>query len=88
MSDWLWTPATAQSTRIAPSRTRSDRSTSIVKSTWPGVSMMLKWSPFHSQCVAAEAMVMPRSRSSSIESILAPTPSLPFTSWMAWIRFV
>ena len=29
-----------------------------------------------------------RSRSSSIESILAPTPSLPLTSWMAWIRFV
>ena len=28
-------------TRIAPSRTRSARSTSIVKSTWPGVSMML-----------------------------------------------
>ena len=30
------TPATAQSTSTAPSRTRSDRSTSTVKSTWPG----------------------------------------------------
>ena len=38
--------------------------------------------------VAALAMVMPRSRSSSMESILAPTPSLPRTSWMAWIRSV
>ena len=35
------TPATAQRTRTAPSSTRSDRSTSTVKSTWPGVSMML-----------------------------------------------
>ncbi len=30
------TPATAQRTSTAPSRTRSDRSTSTVKSTWPG----------------------------------------------------
>jgi hypothetical protein len=37
--------------------------------------------------VAADWMVMPCSRSSSIESILAPTPSLPLTSWIAWIRF-
>ena len=35
------TPATASNTATAPSRTRSDRSTSTVKSTWPGVSMML-----------------------------------------------
>ncbi len=50
--------------------------------------MMLMWWPSHSQWVAADWMVMPRSRSSSIESILAPTPSLPFTSWIAWMRFV
>eukprot|EP00961_Rhodomonas_salina_P124047 1671850-Rhodomonas_salina.1 len=37
---WLWTPPTAQRTRTAPSSTRSARSTSIVKSTCPGVSMM------------------------------------------------
>ena len=83
---------------MAPSRTRSERSTSIVKSTCPGVSMMLMWyGPFtvepgtamtflafslggHWQNVAADWIVMPRSRSSSIESIFAPTPSLPFTS--------
>jgi len=80
------TPATEQSTRIAPSRTRSARSTSIVKSTWPGVSMTLICVSPHWQCVAADWMVMPFSRSSSIESILAPTPSFPRTSWILSIR--
>ena len=41
VSDWGSTPATASNTATAPSSTRSDRSTSTVKSTWPGVSMML-----------------------------------------------
>ena len=35
------TPPTAQKIATAPSSTRSDLSTSIVKSTWPGVSIML-----------------------------------------------
>ena len=35
------------------------------------------------QYVAAEEIVMPRSFSNSIESMVAPTPSLPFTSWTA-----
>ena len=35
------TPATPSNTATAPSSTRSERSTSTVKSTWPGVSMML-----------------------------------------------
>src|SRR5207245_23829 len=35
------TPDTASRMAMAPSRTRSERSTSMVKSTWPGVSMML-----------------------------------------------
>ena len=34
--------ALASSSAMAPSSTRSERSTSMVKSTWPGVSMMLK----------------------------------------------
>ena len=39
------TPATPSNTATAPSSTRSERSTSTVKSTWPGVSMMLMgWS--------------------------------------------
>ena len=43
VSVWGSTPATASNTATAPSRTRRDRSTSTVKSTWPGVSMMLIW---------------------------------------------
>jgi hypothetical protein len=71
VSDCGSTPATAQNTPIAPSSTRSERSTSIVKSTWPGVSMMLtRWS-FQKQVVAAEVIVIPRSCSCSIQSIVA-----------------
>ena len=44
-----------------------------------GVNMYLP-NPKEVQNVAADWMVIPRSRSSSIESIFAPTPSLPFTS--------
>jgi len=62
----------------APSSTRMERSTSMVKSTWPGVSMMLMRCcgklpsiPFQKQVVAAEVMVMPRSRSCSIQSMIA-----------------
>jgi hypothetical protein len=43
--DWGSTPATPSNTATAPSSTRSERSTSTVKSTWPGVSMMLIWCP-------------------------------------------
>ena len=71
VSDCGWTPATASNTATAPSSTRSDRSTSAVKSTWPGVSMMLmRWS-FQKQVVAAEVIVIPRSCSCSIQSIVA-----------------
>ena len=41
VSDCGSTPATESKTAMAPSSTRSERSTSTVKSTWPGVSMML-----------------------------------------------
>ena len=64
VSDWGWTPATASNTATAPSRTRSERSTSIVKSTWPGVSIILiRYSSllrFQKQVVAADVIVMPR----------------------------
>jgi hypothetical protein len=71
VSDCGSTPATESNTATAPSRTRNERSTSTVKSTWPGVSMMLmRWS-FHWQVVAADVMVMPRSCSCSIQSIVA-----------------
>ena len=81
--DCDWTPATAQSTSTAPSRTRSDRSTSTVKSTWPGVSMMLIVLSSHWTVVAAEVIVIPRSFSSSMWSMTAPSPR---TSLITWIR--
>ena len=71
VSDCGSTPPTEQNTATAPSSTRSERSTSMVKSTWPGVSMMLtRWSR-QWQVVAADVMVMPRSCSCTIQSIVA-----------------
>jgi hypothetical protein len=55
----------------APSSTRSERSTSTVKSTWPGVSMMLTRQSRQKQVVAAEVMVIPRSCSCTIQSMVA-----------------
>ena len=73
VSDWGCTPDTAQYTATAESSTRKERSTSIVKSTCPGVSMMLircsgYWFsiPFQKQVVAAAVIVMPRSCSCSM----------------------
>ena len=57
--------------RQQPSRTRKERSTSIVKSTWPGVSMILILDPFQKTVVAAEVIVIPRSCSCSIQSMVA-----------------
>ena len=71
VSDCGSTPATPSKQATAPSSTRSERSTSMVKSTWPGVSMMLiRWS-FQKQVVAADVIVMPRSCSCSIQSMVA-----------------
>jgi len=68
VSDCGCTPLTAQNSAQALSSTRRLRSTSIVKSTCPGVSMMLmrysgNWLsiPFQKQVVAAAVIVMPRS---------------------------
>ena len=89
VSDCGCTPPTESYTMTAPSSTRIERSTSIVKSTWPGVSMMLmrcsgKLSsmPFQKHVVAADVMVMPRSCSCSIQSIVA-APSC--TSPILWL---
>ena len=71
VSDCGSTPATPSNTTTAPSSTRRLRSTSTVKSTCPGVSMMLmRWSP-QNAVVAAAVMVMPRSCSWGIQSIVA-----------------
>ena len=69
--DWGSTPPLAQSTVTQPSSTRRLRSTSTVKSTCPGVSMMLRRQPRQWQVVAALVIVMPRSCSCSIQSIVA-----------------
>ena len=61
-------PWAASTTSSAPSHACSDRDTSYVKSTWPGVSMRLSWWPFQSTRTACALIVIPRSRSSSIES--------------------
>ena len=71
VSDCGSTPATLSNTATAPSRTLRLRSTSMVKSTWPGVSMMLTRQSRQKQVVAAEVMVMPRSCSCSIQSMVA-----------------
>ena len=65
------TPATPSYTATAPSRTRSERSTSTVKSTWPGVSMIWMVWPFQEHLIAADVIVMPRSCSCSIQSVVA-----------------
>ena len=54
----------------------------MVKSTWPGVSMMLSRLPFQNAVVAADVMVMPRSCSCSIQSMVA-APSC--TSPILWL---
>ena len=76
------TPWLESSTTTAPSSTRSERSTSMVKSTCPGVSMMFRRLPFQNAVVAADVMVMPRSCSCSIQSMVA-APS--WTSPILWL---
>ena len=49
----------------------SARSTSPPKSAWPGVSTRLILTPFHVMDAALARMVMPRSRSWSLESMHA-----------------
>ena len=71
VSDCGSTPPTEQKRAMAPSSTRRLRSTSTVKSTCPGVSIMLMRVSRQWQVVAAEVMVMPRSCSWAIQSITA-----------------
>ena len=83
VSDCGCTPATASNSATAPSSTRRLRSTSTVKSTCPGVSMMLMRASRQKQVVAADVIVMPRSCSCTIQSIVA-APS--WTSPSLWLR--
>ena len=61
-------PARASTTSSAPSHACSERETSYVKSTCPGVSIRFSWWPFHVTRTACALIVIPRSRSRSIES--------------------
>src|SRR5215211_2381190 len=78
---WACTPSTAETTSTAPSSTLSTRSTSAMKSGWPGVSirLMVVW-PTTNDTTAA-LMVMPRWRSRSRVSVwLLPWSTLPISS--------
>ena len=76
-----WTPSTAETTSTAPSSTPRTRSTSAMKSGWPGVSTRLTArSPTRNEATA-DRIVMPRSRSSSSESVwVVPASTLPTRS--------
>ena len=82
VSDWGSTPATPSNTATAPSNTLRDLSTSIVKSTCPGVSIIFILLSLQKQVVAAEVIVIPLSCSCSIQSIVA-APS--WTSPILWL---
>ena len=76
-----WTPSTAETTSTAPSSTPRTRSTSAMKSGWPGVSTRLTWRSPTWNDATAERMVIPRSRSSSSESVwVVPASTLPTRS--------
>ena len=73
-----WTPSTADTTRTAASSTARLRSTSAMKSEWPGVSMRLTWMSPTANDATFVRTVMPRRRSMSIESVrVVPSSMLP-----------
>ena len=82
VSDCGSTPPLAQNTATAPSSTRSERSTSTVKSTCPGVSMMLMRWPRQYAVVAAEVIVMPRSCSCTMQSMVAAPSCVSPSLWI------
>src|SRR5439155_371704 len=63
-------PSAASTRRSTPSTSVSVRSTSEPKSAWPGVSTMLMWTPRYAMAVFLAMIVMPFSRSRSIESMM------------------
>ena len=72
------TPSTAETTSTAPSSRLRARSTSAMKSEWPGVSTRLTVVPSTSKDTTAARMVMPRRRSSAIVSVwVEPASTLP-----------
>ena len=72
-------PSTASTSSNTPSTMDSTRSTSPPKSACPGVSTMLMRVPPYSMAQFLARMVMPRSRSMSLESMMRS----PSRSWAA-----
>src|SRR5579875_1965016 len=66
---WGSGPSQASTSSRMPSTIESARSTSPLKSEWPGVSTMLMRTPFHRIEAFLAIMVIPRSRSSAKESM-------------------
>src|SRR2546430_2080869 len=76
-----WTPSTAEITSTAPSSTLNTRSTSAMKSGWPGVSIRLTVTSSTANDTTADLIVMPRCRSSAMESVwVLPSSTLPISS--------
>ena len=76
-----WTPSMAEITRTAPSSRLNTRSTSAMKSGWPGVSIRLTATPAISNDTTADLMVIPRWRSSANVSVcVVPASTLPIVS--------
>ena len=74
------TPSTPESTSTAPSSTFRTRSTSAMKSGWPGVSIRLTCTSPSANDATAALIVIPRCRSSASESVwVVPASTLP--SW-------
>ncbi len=71
-------PSEASTSSTTPSTMDRPRSTSPPKSAWPGVSMMLRVMPPCLTAVFLARMVMPFSRSRSLESMTRSS-----TSWLA-----
>ncbi len=72
------TPSTAEITSTAPSSTLSTRSTSAMKSGWPGVSMRLTVTSPMANDTTADLIVMPRCRSSASVSVwVLPSSTRP-----------
>ena len=77
------TPSTAETTSTAPSSTVRTRSTSAMKSGWPGVSMRLTVTSPIANETTADLIVIPRCRSSASVSVcVLPASTLPISSMM------
>src|SRR6266545_4629877 len=75
------TPSTADTTSTAPSSTLNTRSTSAMKSGWPGVSIRLTVTSSTTKDTTADLIVIPRCRSSARESVwVLPSSTLPISS--------